>query len=88
MQWLQHHTNLVLYSSWHQAMKPNEALYGLEDESRYGTLTTIENGKMVTSRTPTLKGDWPHIYREFASAIQQGSELPVTGEQARDTIKI
>lgn len=71
-----------------QSMNPMDEQYGLEDESHYGTLTTIENGKAVSRRTPTLKGDWPGIYRDIASAIQHGSELPVTGEQARNTISI
>jgi len=86
--WYKEHLDPQESQIWHQGMKPGDELYGFEDESRYGTLTTVENGKTVTSRTPTLRGDWPRIYREFASAIQHGSELPVTGEQARNTIKI
>ena len=86
--WFKEHLDPQESQIWHQGMKPTDKRYGLEDESHYGTLTTIEDGKTVTSRTKTLKGDWPGIYRDFASAIQQGSKLPVTGEQARDTISV
>ncbi len=86
--WFKEHLDPQEDQLRHQAIKPTDERYGLEDESHYGTLTTIEAGKVVTSRTPTLKGDWPGIYRDFARAIQQGGELPVTGEQARDTISI
>lgn len=86
--WYKEHLDPQEGQIWHQSMKPTDERYGLEDESRYGTLTTIEDGKVVSSRTPTLKGDWPGIYRDFASAIQHGSELPVTGEQARNTISV
>jgi len=86
--WYKEHLDPQESQIWHQAILPNDERYGLEDESRHGTLTTIENGRTVSRRTPTLRGDWPRIYREFASAIQDGTELPVTAEQARNTIKI
>lgn len=86
--WLKEHLDPQEGQIWHLGMKPTDERYGLEDKSRYGTLTTIENGRALSRRTPTLKGDWPRIYREFASAIQNGSEPPVTGEQARNTIRV
>lgn len=86
--WYKEHLDPQEDQIWHQSMKPTDEGYGWEDESHYGTLTTIKDGKPVIRRTPTLKGDWPRIYKEFASAIQHGSELPVTGEQARNTIMV
>ncbi|MFK8083459.1 MAG: Gfo/Idh/MocA family oxidoreductase [Granulosicoccus sp.] len=86
--WFKEHLDPQEDQIWHQAMKPTDERYGLEDESHYGILTTVEDGRTVSRRTPTLKGDWPGIYRDFASAIQQGVEPPVTGEQARNTIAV
>ena len=87
--WLKEHLDPQENQLRFQAMKPTDEHFGLEDESHFGTLTTIEDGKAVLQRTPTLRGDWPGIYRDFASAIQQqASKPPVTAEQARDTIRI
>lgn len=86
--WLKEHLDPQEEQMRYQSIKPTDEGYGLEDEKHYGTLTTIEDGKPVMRRTPTLKGNWPGIYRDFAAAIQNGTEPPVTAEQARNTIKV
>lgn len=86
--WFKEHLDPQEHQMRHQGMALTDERYGLEDEDHYGTLTTIEDGEPVVSRTPALKGDWPGIYRDFAAAILTGSEPPVTAEQARDTIRI
>lgn len=86
--WLKEHLDPQEDQLRYQGMTPRDEGYGIEDESHYGILTTIEDGQSVSRRTPSLQGDWPGIYRDFAAAIQHGKPLPVTAEQARDTIRV
>ncbi len=86
--WVKHHLDPQEEQVWHLGMTPQDEGYGLEDESHFGTLTRVDDGKNTTSRTPTLRGDWPALYRELSSAIRQGSAPPVTAHEARNTIAV
>ena len=86
--WIKHHLDPQEEQVWHLGMTPQDEDYGLEDESRFGTLTQVENGECTRSRIPTLRGDWPALYRELSVAIRQGSTPPVTSHQARNTIAV
>ena len=86
--WIKHHLDPQEEQVWHLGMTPEDEGYGLEDESHFGTLTQIDNGQSSTSRTPTLRGDWPALYRELSAAIRQSSASPVTALQARNTIAV
>lgn len=86
--WLKNYLDPQEEQIWHLGMTPQSEGYGLEHESRFGTLTQVGNGQSTVSRTPTLKGDWPGFYRELSAAIRQSSEPPVTARQARNTIAV
>ncbi len=73
---------------WHRGMTPADVGYGLEDESRYGTLTRVVDGAMVSARTPAQRGCWPEIYAGLKRAIQLGGAPPVTALEARNTIAV
>lgn len=86
--WIKHHLDPQEEQVWHLGMTPLDEGYGFEDESHFGTLTTVENGQSKTSKIPTLRGDWSALYRDLSTAIRQGSPPPVTAQQARNTIAI
>ena len=86
--WVKHYLDPQEEQVWHLGMTPQDEGYGLEDETHFGTLTQIDNGQSTRSQTPTLKGDWPALYRELSVAIRQGSSPPVTAQQARNTIAV
>ena len=86
--WVKHHLDPQEEQVWHLGMTPLDEGYGIEDESHFGTLTTVDNGQSSTSRTPTLKGDWSALYRDLGVAIRQGGTPPVTAHQARNTIAV
>jgi scyllo-inositol 2-dehydrogenase (NADP+) len=86
--WVKHHLDPQEEQIWHLGMTPQSEGYGLEEESHYGTLTQVDNGHSICSRTPTLKGDWSAYYRELSAAIRHGSAPPVTAHQARNTISV
>lgn len=86
--WIKKHLDPQEDQVWHQGMTPLDDGYGLEDESRYGTLTQIVDDQIISKQTPTQRGDWPRLYRELSSAIRHGNPPPVTPQEARNTIAI
>ena len=68
--------------------RPGDPGWGIEPEDRYGTLTTEVAGLEVTGRLATLPGSWQSFYRGVAEAIRGEGPVPVTGEEARATVRI
>ncbi|PIG89323.1 NAD binding Rossmann fold oxidoreductase [Aspergillus arachidicola] len=70
-------------------IKPGDSVYGREPSERYGTLTTIQNGKPVREVAPTVEPPtWSEYYRKLARALAGEGDLPASGAEARDVIRL
>ncbi|KAL3471266.1 hypothetical protein BJX99DRAFT_237917 [Aspergillus californicus] len=70
-------------------MKPGDSGYGREPSERYGTLTTLQNGKPVREVTPTVEPPtWTEYYRKMARALSGDGDLPASGEEAAQVIRL
>lgn len=69
-------------------MKAHEAGFGVEATEHYGTLTSYPGGVKKVERIPLLNGEHHSFYRLVREAIENGTEPPVTGEQARDVLQV
>ncbi|KAL4980150.1 hypothetical protein BDW66DRAFT_125741 [Aspergillus desertorum] len=70
-------------------MRPGDSGYGREPSERYGTLTTIKDGKPVREVTPTVEPPtWSEYYRKMARALAGEGELPASGEEAAEVIRL
>lgn len=70
---------------------PGHKDYGVDPESHYGTLVTVEKEKAspVIQTYPTLPpATYVEYYRVFAKAIRGEGEVPVKAEEARDVLQI
>ncbi|KAL5360414.1 hypothetical protein BJX96DRAFT_150310 [Aspergillus floccosus] len=70
-------------------MKPSDNGYGREPSERYGFLTTIQNGKPVKEVYPTVEPPtYTEYYRKLARALAGEGDLPASGAEARDVIRL
>lgn len=79
--------------------KATDEGFGVEDKSKWGTLTTKEEfdssiqskdkatGRWV-GRVPTITGKWVEYYADLVAAIRGEKELVVKPQEARDTIRL
>jgi scyllo-inositol 2-dehydrogenase (NADP+) len=68
--------------------RPGDPGWGSDAEERYGSLTTEVAGLEVTGRLATLPGSYQTFYRAMAAAIRGEGPVPVTAEEARDTVRV
>jgi len=62
--------------------------WGKEPETQNGLLHTEINGKIIREHIPSLQGNYGDYYEGIYYAITENKEVPVTGEEGRDVIKI
>lgn len=68
---------------------PQDKGYGREPNERYGTLTTIHNGKPIKEVVPTVEPPtYTEYYRKLVRALNGQGELPASGEEAREVIRL
>lgn len=60
------------------------AAWGYAPESEWGTLRTADGVR----RIPSARGAYQDYYTQFAQALAGTAELPVTGEEAVQTLKV
>lgn len=59
------------------------------DHVSQGVLTTIQNGKPVREVFPTIETTtWGEYYQGFARALAGQDELPASGAEAREVIRL
>ncbi|RMJ27982.1 hypothetical protein PHISP_01179 [Aspergillus sp. HF37] len=69
--------------------QPTDTGFGREPSDRYGTLTTIRNGSPVSEVAPTVEPPtWTEYYRKFARALAGQGELPASGDEAAEVIRL
>jgi len=62
--------------------------WGKEPESQKGLLHTEKDGKIIREFIPSLSGNYGDYYHGIYKAITENSEVPVTGEEGMEVIKI
>ncbi|MEM6711614.1 MAG: Gfo/Idh/MocA family oxidoreductase [Pseudomonadota bacterium] len=67
-------------------MKATDPAFGVEDPSKYGTLTQFTDGALQDEALPLKNGEHHTYYRLVREAIQAGTPPPVTAEEARTVI--
>ncbi|KAH8702452.1 putative NAD binding Rossmann fold oxidoreductase [Talaromyces proteolyticus] len=68
---------------------PGNSVYGLEPSDRYGVLTTIQNDQPVAETVPTVEGPtWVEYYRKLARALSGEGDLPASGAEASQVIRL
>jgi predicted dehydrogenase len=68
---------------------PQDKGYGREPSERYGTLTTIQNGKPIKEVVPTVEPPtYTEYYRKLVRALDGEGELPASGVEAREVIRL
>ncbi|KAF3027434.1 hypothetical protein E8E15_009150 [Penicillium rubens] len=68
---------------------PQDKGYGREPSERYGALTTIQNGKPVKEVVPTVEPPtYTEYYRKLVRALNGEGELPASGVEAREVIRL
>ncbi len=65
---------------------PNDPEWGHENEAMYGELTMSVGNLAVKGKVPTLPGHYEAFYEGVAQAIIHGTQVPVSPEDARNTI--
>lgn len=71
-------------------IRPGDSGYGQEPSDRYGVLTTIDKkGQPVAEKVPTVEGPtWVEYYRKLARALAGESDLPASGAEASQVIRL
>ncbi|EMC97933.1 hypothetical protein BAUCODRAFT_407696 [Baudoinia panamericana UAMH 10762] len=68
---------------------PGDEGFGVDPEYKYGTLTTLVDGKLERKTYPTVKPLlYVEFYRQLAKALRQEGKVPVKPEDARDGLRI
>ncbi len=62
-------------------MKPNDPIYGLEDEHEEGLLTIIEGGQREDISVPSFKGDYMLLFEDVYHTIRDNTPYGVSPEQ-------
>jgi predicted dehydrogenase len=70
-------------------MRPGDNGYAREPSDRYGTLTTIQDGKPVAEIFPTVEPPtYVEYYRKLARALAGEGDLPASGAEAAKVIRL
>jgi predicted dehydrogenase len=62
--------------------------WGVEPISEQGLLHGIKNEEVIKKHVPTLKGNYMEYYNKIYEAIKQQKDLPVTGTDGLNVIKV
>jgi predicted dehydrogenase len=67
---------------------PSESSWGLEPETERGLLHTEQEGAILRQTLPSERGNYLDYYEGIYSAIRNGAEPPVTGEEGVAVVRI
>lgn len=69
-------------------LRPGNPSWGVEPVEYYGTLTKIQDGKIVTERIESELGRYEVFYQQIERAILGEVEMPVDPQDALDVIQV
>jgi scyllo-inositol 2-dehydrogenase (NADP+) len=69
-------------------MLPGGPDWGKEPDTARGLLHTEKDGKVIREYIPSLKGNYGEYYEGVFNALRNGAQLPVTGEDGLNVVKI
>lgn len=67
---------------------PGTPDWGVEPVTERGLLHTEKEGAVIRETVPTLQGNYLHYFDGIYEAVRNGADLPVTGRQAINTIRV
>lgn len=67
---------------------PEESTWGIEEQSKWGTIHTTYNGEEMTGQIQSEAGSYDQFYSNLYQVLQGEAELAVKAEQARDVVSI
>lgn len=67
---------------------PTGPNWGVEPESKWGTLSTDNNGETSTQIIPSLAGDYGQFYSLMAAAIKHNAPVPTSAKHGADIIRV
>lgn len=67
---------------------PADPSWGSDEPSDFGTLTTMNDGKISAQVVPSIPGNWGHFYTTLAKSITKGELPPVPAEEALEVIRV
>jgi scyllo-inositol 2-dehydrogenase (NADP+) len=71
------------------ALRSGDIDRAAEPPEHVGVLrSSRENGEVIESRVPTIKGHWDGFYRNIADHLQGRAPLAVTAEEAREVVRV
>ena len=70
------------------SMNPLNPEYGIEPESGRGLLHTEKEGKIIRELVNTERGNYGDYYEDVFQAMKNNKEMPVTGEQGLNVIRV
>ena len=70
------------------SMNPLKPEYGIEPESGRGLLHTEKEGKIIRELVNTERGNYGDYYEDVFQAMKNNKEMPVTGEQGLNVIRV
>ncbi|SHI81811.1 Predicted dehydrogenase [Arenibacter nanhaiticus] len=86
--YLKHRTN-IQEIQLSEGMRPGDPLFGMEDPSKYGILTTIdEEGTRTRETIPSDKSTYLNLFEYVYQTIRNGKPYPVTEEQVIKQLEI
>jgi predicted dehydrogenase len=71
-----------------EGRSPGTPDWGVEPVTERGLLHTEKNGTVIRETIPTVQGNYLHYFDGIYEAVRNGADLPVTGRQAINTIRV
>ncbi|HEV7331575.1 MAG TPA: Gfo/Idh/MocA family oxidoreductase [Flavisolibacter sp.] len=67
---------------------PGTPDWGVEPVTERGLLHTEKDGAVIRETVPTVSGNYLHYFEGIYEAVRNGAALPITGQQAINTIRV
>ena len=69
--------------------KPGDSGYGIEDERRFGVLTSVNGGSLSSKTYPTNNTlNYQHFYMDFLQALNGKGSVPVNPRSSAAVIRL
>lgn len=70
-----------------KGLRPGHPAWGKDNEENYARIAVAQDSTAAKA-IETIPGCYEEYYRQFRDAVQKGTKLPVTAQEARDVMRI